>query len=120
MLRKILITEEENNEISNSYDDIDRKLMTFLLRRVEKKERQIGDDEYPLNVIEISFNGIPGYGFNSFSNRKDMERRIINMLEEEGVTNLGDYNPSTLDTDRQKIIKTIRQFLNFVMPKRQQ
>ena len=33
MVRKILITEEEKTEISNSYDDIDRKLMTFLLRR---------------------------------------------------------------------------------------
>ena len=66
----------------------------------------------------MSFNGLPGYGFNSFSSRKDMERKIINMLEEEEVTNLGDYNPSILETDRQKIIKTIRQFLNFVMPKR--
>jgi hypothetical protein len=47
-----------------------------------------------------------------------MERKIINMLEEEEVTNLGDYNPSTLDTNRQKVIKTIRQFLNFIMPKR--
>ena len=118
MLNKILITEEEKNEISNSHDDIDRKLMTFLLRRVEKIERQIGDDEYPLKVTEVSFNGLPGYGFNSFSSRKDMERKIINMLEEEEVTNLGDYNPSILDTDRQKIIKTIRQFLNFIMPKR--
>ena len=118
MHKSFLITEEEKNEISNSHDDIDRNLMTFLLRRVEKKERQIGDDEYPLKVTEVSFNGLPGYGFNSFSSRKDMERKIINMLEEEEVTNLGDYNPSILDTDRQKIIKTIRQFLNFIMPKR--
>ena len=119
MLHNILITEEEKNEISNNHDDIDRKLMTFLLRRAEKKERQIGDDEYPINVIEISFNGIPGYGFNSFSNRKDMERRIINMLEEEEVINLGEYNLNVLDTNRQKTIKTIRQFLNFIIPKRQ-
>ena len=53
MLHKILITEEEKNEISNSHDDIDRKLMTFLLRRVEKIERQIGDDEYPLKVTAL-------------------------------------------------------------------
>lgn len=118
MLNKILITEEEKNEISNSHDDIDRKLMTFLLRRVEKIERKIGDDEWSMNVTEVSFNGLPGYGFNSFSNRKDMERKIINMLEEEEITNLGDYNPSILDTDRQKVIKTIRAFLNFIMPKR--
>ena len=40
------------------------------------------------------------------------------MLEEEEITNLGDYNPSTLDTNRQKVIKTVRAFLNFIMPKR--
>lgn len=118
MSTKILITEEEKKEISNSYDDIDRKLMTFLLRRAEKKERQIGDDEYPINVIEISFIDLPGYGFNSFSNRKDMERKIINMLEENEITDLGSYNQYSLDTNRQKIIKTIRKFLNFIMPKR--
>ena len=118
MVRKILITEDEKTNISDQHSEIDSKLMNFLLRRVEKKERQIGDDEYPINVIEISFIDLPGYGFNSFSNRKDMERRIINMLEEEEISNLGEYNPNVLDTDRQKVIRTIRVFLNFIMPKK--
>jgi hypothetical protein len=118
MTRKILITEDEKTNISNQHSEIDSKLMNFLLRRVEKKERNIGDDEYPINVIEISFMGLPGYGFNSFSNRKDMERRIIEMLEENDITDLGEYNPNILDIDRQKVIKTIRAFLNFIMPKK--
>jgi hypothetical protein len=118
MLRKIVITEEEKDNISNQHDDIDRTLLNFLLRRVEKKERKIGDDEYSFNVTEISFMDLPGYGFNSFSNRKDMERKIINMLEENEITDLGSYNQYSLDTNRQKIIKTIRKFLNFIMPKR--
>jgi hypothetical protein len=119
MSTKILITEEEKNEISNSYDDIDRKLMTFLLRRAEKKERQIGDDEYPLKVIEVSFIDLPGYGFNSFSNRKDMERNIINMLYENDIVGDEVYDfKNELDTNRQKIVKTIRAFLNFILPKK--
>jgi hypothetical protein len=40
------------------------------------------------------------------------------MLEEKEVINLGEYNPNVLDTDRQKIIKTIRYFLNFILPKK--
>ena len=44
-----------------------------------------------------------------------MERKIIDMLEEEEVINLGDYNPSTLDTDRQKVVRTIKEFINVVM-----
>jgi hypothetical protein len=118
MLRKIVITEEEKDNISNQHDDIDRTLLNFLLRRVEKKERKIGDDEYSFNVTEISFMDPPGYGFNSFSNRKDMERRIIQMLEENEVADIGRYNTNFLDKNRQKIIKTIRFFLNFIMPKR--
>lgn len=119
MLRKIVITEEEKETISNQHDDIDRNLLTFLLRRADKKERNIGDDDHPIKVIEISFSDLPGYGFNSFSNRKDMERRIIQMLEENEIADLGEYNPNFLDKNRQKIIRTIRFFLNFIIPKRQ-
>jgi hypothetical protein len=117
MVRKILITEDEKNNISNQHSEIDSKLMNFLLRRVEKKERNIGDDEHPINVIEISFRELPEYGFNNFRNRKEMERNIIEMLYEndiiDNIFELEETNPK-----RVKIIKTIRVFLNFIMPKR--
>jgi hypothetical protein len=120
MVRKILITEDETNNISNQHSEIDRKLMTFLLRRVEKKERQIGyGDEYAFTVIEISFSDLPGYGFNTFSSRKDMERNMINMLYENDVIGDEVYDfKNELDTNRQKIVKTIRAFLNFILPKK--
>ena len=41
-----------------------------------------------------------------------MTRTILNMLEDDNVINLGDYNPNVLDKDRQKVIRTIRYFLN--------
>ena len=119
MLHKILITEEEKNEISNSYDDIDRKLMTFLLRRVEKKERKIGiDDEYPINVIEITFSDLPGHGFNSFASKKEMEKKIIDMLYENDIIDYWLYDLDQQDPKRVKTIKTVRTFLNFIMPKK--
>jgi hypothetical protein len=118
IMERIFLFESDKEDITNKHEEIDRKLMNFLLRRAEKKERQIGDDEYPINVIEISFSDLPGYGFNSFSGRKDMERKIINMLEENEIADLGVYNTNYLDKNRQRIIKTIRHFLNFIMPKR--
>lgn len=118
-MKRFLITEDEKTNISDQHSEIDRKLMNFLLRRVEKKERQIGyGDEYAFTVIEISFSDLPGYGFNTFSSRKDMERKTLEMLEENDIVDLGGYNPGVLDTDRQKLVKTVRAFLNFIMPRK--
>ena len=117
MVRKVLITEEEKNNISDQYNDIDRSILNFLLRRLEKKERQIGEDP-PMNVIEISFKGLPGYGFNNFHGRKSMEKKVIDMLTDKEVIDLGEYSPNILDVNRQKMVKTVRNFLNFIMPKR--
>jgi len=117
MVRKFLITEDEKNNISSQHSEIDGKLMNFLLRRVEKKERNVGDEEHPINVIEIYFRELPGYGFNNFRNRKEMERNVIEMLYEndtiDNIFELEETNPK-----RVKIIKTIRAFLNFIMPKK--
>ena len=117
MVRKLLITEDEKTDISNQHSEIDMRLMNALLRRVEKIERKIGDDEHPIDVIEISFRGLSGYGFNSFNNKKEMEKKIIEMLYEnnmiDDIFELEENNP-----ERVKIIKTIRAFLNFIMPKK--
>lgn len=117
-MKNFLITEEEKTEISNKHEEIDRKILNFLLRRGNVTEKQIGDDDYPIKFSEVRFEGLPEFGFSTFNNRKDMEKSIIEMLEEKEVINLGEFNPNVLDTDRQKIIKTIRYFLNFILPKK--
>jgi hypothetical protein len=117
-MKKFFITEGEKTEISNKHEEIDRKILNFLLRRGNVTEKQIGDDEHPIKFSEVRFEGLPGFGFSTFNNRKDMEKSIIEMLEEKEVINLGEFNPNVLDTDRQKIIKTIRYFLNFILPKK--
>lgn len=117
-MSKIFLFESEKEEISKKHDDIDRSVLNFLLRRTVVTDKQIGDDDYPIKFSEVRFEGLPGFGFSTFNNRKEMERNIIEMLEEKEVINLGEYNPSVLDTNRQKIIKTIRYFLNFILPKK--
>jgi hypothetical protein len=37
------------------------------------------------------------------------------MLEDNDITRLGEYNPSVLDTDRQKVVRTVKEFINVVM-----
>jgi UTP-glucose-1-phosphate uridylyltransferase len=117
MLNKILITEEEKNEISNSYDDIDRRIMNLLLRRVNVNEKQIGSEEDPIKFIEVRFTDFSGYGFTNFMSKKDMERSIFTMLYEndvvEDIDEMDERNP-----ERVRIVKTIRQFLNFILPKK--
>lgn len=117
-MSKLFLTEEEKNDVSNQYDDIDRGIMSFLIRRYKVEEKNIGDDEWPINVVTIKFEGLPDYGFNSFSNRKQIEKHILEMLEDHSVINLGEYNPYIFDKNRQKVIKTIRAFLNFAIPKK--
>ena len=118
----MLISEEEKNEIKSQHDDIDRNLMNFLLRRIQVNEKQIGsmwEDIEPMTVTEYTFLELPGYGFNSFSSKKDTEKKIINMLYENDRVGEEVYEfKNELDKNRQKIIKTIRSFLNFILPKK--
>jgi hypothetical protein len=121
MSHKLIISEEEKQDITNQYENIDRRLLNFLIRRVETKENYIGKqfkDFEPLKVTEYVFKDLPGYGFTSFNSKKEMERAIINMLYENDFIGEEIYDiKNVLDTDRQKVIKTIRKFLNFILEK---
>ena len=117
---KIKITENEKDQISSQYEEIDLSLFNFLLRRIQVIEKDLGTDWFgnkPLRVTEYRFDGFPGYGFNSFSSKKDMEFKIVEMLIEE-TEFVGDwyYGPQNVNNpERQKFIKTIRKFLNFIL-----
>lgn len=127
-MKKILLSEEEQKNLSNQHDEIDRNLMNFLLRRhsVEEKTLPKGgiwadeDDLPPLSWTEVHFVDFPRYGLSSYMSRKDMEWRLLNMLEEAERLNTDDYrNNREFNADKQKTMKTIRAFLNFVLPKKQ-
>ena len=123
-MRKIVLTEEEKDDVSKKHEDIDRTLYNFLLRRytVEEKTLPRGiwadeDDLPPLSWKEVHFVDFPRYGLSSYMSRKDMEWRLLNMLEDAEKLNTDEFRGNKgFDPDRQKKMKTIRKFLNLVLP----
>lgn len=108
------VNNENNiNESTTKKNDIDKNIFNFLRRRYEVKEQVIGKDEYAITVNTLVFD-INGekYGFNSFMSKKDITYKIVNMLEESESIYLGEYNPRIFDENRQKVISTIRYFLD--------
>ena len=106
------------NILKEETEEIDQSIMNFLLRRIKKETKKIGirGDFEPLEVIEYSFEGLPGYGFNSFYNsKKDLELKICKMLYEIDVVDFWIYDLEPSDPKRVKLIKTVRQFLNFIL-----
>lgn len=127
-MKRIFLTEEEKGDLSKKHEDIDRKLMNFLLRRHKVEEKTLprstffdpdDDDLPPLSWKEVHFVDFPRYGLSSYMSRKDMEWRLLNMLEDAEKLNTDDFRGNKgFDGDRQKKMKTIRAFLNFIMPKK--
>jgi hypothetical protein len=120
-MKRIILSEEETNDIKSQHDDIDRKLMNFLLRRSKVEEKKIDggwSDVEPLIVTEYTFEGLPGYGFNSFASKKEMEKKIIEMLYENDIVENHPYDLDQQDPIRVKTIKTIRKFLDFILVKK--
>ena len=125
-MKRIFLTEEEKDDLSKKHEDIDRKLMNFLLRRYTVEEKTLPkssffdpdeDDLPPISWKEVHFVDFPGYGLSSYMSRKDMEWRLLNMLEEAEKLNTDDFRGNKgFDSDRQKKMKTIRKFLNLVLP----
>jgi hypothetical protein len=105
------ILKEESDEFS-----IDDSILKFLRRHSKIDDRKIGDDEYAINIKSVSFDvGGDWYSITSFMSKKDMKNKILRMLEDNNIIQLGEYNPSVLDTDRQKVVRTIKKFINTVM-----
>ena len=125
-MERIFLTEEEKGGISKKHEEIDRLLMNFLLRRYTVGEKTLpkssffdsdDDDLPPLSWKEVRFVDFPRYGLSSYMSRKDMEWKLLNMLEDAEKLNTDDFRGNRgFDPDRQKKMKTIRAFLNFVLP----
>jgi hypothetical protein len=125
-MRKIFLTEDEKNNISGQHDDIDRTIYNFLLRRYTVEEKTIStpkgiwtdeDDLPPIKWKEVHFVDFPTYSLSTFMSRKDMEWILLNMLEKAKKLNTDEFRGNQgFDPNRQKKIKTIRKFLNLVLP----
>ncbi len=116
MKNQLVINENEKDDILSQHDNIDQKLFNFLIRRAKVKESVVVSNvgEEPLKIIMVSFEGYPGYGLNSYWSKKTMETAIVEMLYENDITEYI-YDMDEQNPERQKIIKTIRKFLNFIL-----
>lgn len=121
-MKRVIVEEDDKNDILDQHEDIDRELFNFLLRRVKIEEKDLGTDWFDnrrILVNEYRFDGFPGYGFNSFDNKPTMEYKIIEMLVE-NTDYVGDWyfnnTQNGNNPERQKFIKTIRKFLNLILP----
>jgi hypothetical protein len=116
---RIIINENEKNQISSQHEEIDSRIFNFLMRRIKKEKRKLGsdwDDFKPIEVTEYTFEGLPGFGFNSFySSKKNIENNIFRMLVEGDVIDFWPYDLDERDPKRVKIVKTVRKFINFIL-----
>ena len=104
LIRKILREYEDSESIYN-----------FLRRRVVITDIS----KYGLTIIKYTFEGFPGFGFNSFSSRKEVEKKIINFLYDIDIIDDGLYDSyysqkNNLNPELQSVVRSIRKFLNFI------
>jgi hypothetical protein len=101
------------NVLKEETEEIDQKVMNFLLRRYEVKEYNSYDQ---IRFKKVFFKvGDEVYGIGTFDNKKRQIRLILNMLEENNVIEPVDNFSNENDPYRQKIVRTIKRFLEQVM-----
>ena len=112
---------ENNRESNSSNEEFDSSILNFLLRRVTITERKIGviwGDFEPLKTTEYTFEGFPGHGFTSYQSRPYWTRQILELLEEaEIIPENWHGDPRVKNSERQKIIKTVREFIKIILTK---
>ena len=99
--------------MSEQNKNIDQDIFNFLRRRGEIKSQVLGKDDYAITVYTITFD-IKGerYVFNNYMSKKDLTYKIVNMLEESETISIGEYNPNIFDENRQKVVQTVRFYLD--------
>ena len=107
------------NILKEETQDLDKGLLNFLKRRakIETKDLSFGEGR-PLVVKTVSFN-IDGdwTTINSFMSKKEMTLRIFQMLADNDIISF-DYYEGELNTEKQKVVRTIRYFLDNIMIKK--
>ena len=104
LIREILKEETE---------EIDQKVMNFLLRRYVINEINIDDN---IKFKELYFKvDDEYYNVSMWDNKKRQVRLILNMLVENNVTEPMNIYSNENDQYRQKIVRTIKKFLSQVM-----
>ena len=94
-------------------EDIDKNVMNFLMRRYKVEEINI-DDQIRFKKVYFKVDD-DYYHIGTFDNKKRQVRLILNMLEDNNVTEPIDNFSNENNPYRQKVIRTIKKFLSHVM-----
>jgi len=97
-------------------EDIDQKVMNFLVRRYSVEEKDIGWEDHPIIIKTINFNiNNERWGISNFQNKITQVQQIFDMLIDSNVIEPIELYGKSLDPYRQKVIRTIKKFLSQVM-----
>lgn len=105
---------ENEDMITEDIQEMDNKILNFLRRRANTEVFDIAGKQ----IKQVRF-GDSEYLINSLQNRRKMEMEILYLLDDNGLISIDNYynyfnrerNPEV-----ETVIKTIRKFLNEVMP----
>jgi len=97
-------------------EEIDQKILNFLIRRHKVEEKNLGDEEEPITFKIITFN-LKGefYSVSNFQNKITQVQQIFDMLIDGNVIEPIELYGKSNDPYRQKVIRAIKKFLNQVM-----
>ena len=95
-------------------EEIDQKVMNFLVRRHKVNEVNI-DDRIKFKEVYFKVDDDYYLGISMFDNKKKQIRLIIDMLENNNVIEPIDNFSNENDPYRQKIVRTIKKFLSEMM-----
>jgi hypothetical protein len=102
--------------LKEEIEDIDKKVMNFLVRRYSVEEKDIGWEDHPIIIKTINFNiNNERWGISNFQNKITQVQQIFDMLIDSNVIEPIELYGKSLDPYRQKVIRTIKRFLNQVM-----
>ena len=95
-------------------EEIDQKVMNFLLRRYKLNEVNI-DDRIKFKEVYFKVDDDYYLGISMFDSKKKQIRLIIDMLENNNITEPIDNFSNENDPYRQKVVRTIKKFLFEIM-----
>ena len=102
---------ENEDMINEDIQEMDNNILNFLRRRVETDVFDIAGKK----ITQLSFRGTDT-AINSLQNRKKMEFEIKNLLSDYNMFNMDDHFNMVRNPENDRATKTIRFFLNEVMP----
>jgi hypothetical protein len=100
--------------IKEETEEIDQKVMNFLVRRHKVNEVNI-DDRIKFKEVYFKVDDDYYLGISMFDNKKKQIRLIIDMLENNNITEPIDNFSNENDPYRQKVVRTIKKFLSEIM-----